>query len=108
MCARVDGRAMPEISLPVSTKWLLDAVGDIGRSAINSVYMIVCPETRQKGTGFLLSSGHIMTNWHMVAGSTISRIRALSSRGVEITFNDSIIDENRDLVALLPCCLMKQ
>lgn len=88
--------------MPISTRWLLDAVGDIGRSAINSVYMIVCPETGQKGTGFLLRSGYIMTNWHVVEGSTISRLRAISSRGGEVNFNDSIVDQNRDLAALLP------
>ena len=93
---------MSEVSIPISTRWLLDAVGDIGRSAINSVYMIVCPETGQKGTGFLLRSGHVMTNWHVVEGSTISSVRAISSGGVEVNFNDLIVDQNRDLAALLP------
>ena len=62
----------PEI--PVSTQWLLDAVGDTGRSAINSVYMIKCPATSQKGSGFLLNSGQIITNWHVVTGSPVNRI----------------------------------
>ena len=93
---------MSEVSIPISTRWLLDAVGDIGRSAIDSVYMIVCPETRQKGTGFLLKSGYVMTNWHIVEGSTIDSIRAISSKGVEVNFHNLIVDRNRDLVALLP------
>jgi hypothetical protein len=32
-------------NLPISTKWTLDAVGNLGRTAIKSVYMIVCPKT---------------------------------------------------------------
>lgn len=90
------------MSLPISTRWLLDAVGNIGRSAINSVYMITCPQTRQKGTGFLLASGHVITNWHVVAESPIDSIRAVSSRGVQISFTDLIADQNRDLAALIP------
>ncbi len=92
---------MSEVSIPISTMWLLDAVGDIGRSAIDSVYMIVCPETGQKGTGFLLRSGYIVTNWHVVEGCRISSIKAISSRGHEVNFNDLIVDQNRDLAALL-------
>lgn len=93
---------MPEVSMPISTRWLLDAVGGVGRSAINSVYMIVCPETGQKGTGFLLHSGYVMTNWHVIEGSSIDNVRAISSRGIDVSFNDLIVDQNRDLVALTP------
>ena len=93
---------MSRDSLPISTRWLLDAVGDVGRSAISSVYMIVCPQTGQKGTGFLIRSGHVITNWHVVEGSSIESLRALSSRGVEVGFSELIEDRSRDLAALLP------
>lgn len=95
-------KSMPSTDIPISTKWLLDAVGDVGRSAINSVYMIVCRETEQKGTGFLLRSGHILTNWHVVEKSSIGSIIAISSKGEQLDFRDSIVDQNRDLAALVP------
>jgi hypothetical protein len=93
---------MANTDMPISTRWLLDAVGDVGRSAINSVYMIVCPESGQKGTGFLPKSGHILTNWHVVERSSISSIGAISSRGEQVNFRNSVVDPNRDLAALIP------
>jgi hypothetical protein len=89
-------------SIPISTKWLLDSAGETGRSMVKSVYMLVCPKTQQKGTAFLLRTGLIISNWHVVEGSAVSDLFAMSSEGKQILFENMVTDQNRDLVALKP------
>ena len=60
--------------IPASTQWTLDAAGDTGRSAVNSVFMIVCPQTGSKGSGFLIEGGLIVTNEHVVRGGAANQI----------------------------------
>ena len=93
---------MTNDSIPISTQWLLDAVGKIGRSAINSVYLIVCPKTDKKGTGFLIKSGYLVTNWHVIRNCNAAEIFALSSDYKKILFQNILSDENRDLAILEP------
>jgi hypothetical protein len=93
---------MTNNSIPISTQWLLDAVGEIGRSTIDSVYLIVCPKTDSKGTGFLIKSGHLITNWHVIKNCNATEIFALSSNGKTIPFQSIFSDENRDLAILEP------
>jgi S1-C subfamily serine protease len=89
-------------NLPISTKWTLDAVGNLGRTAIKSVYMIVCPKTASKGTGFLLSNGPIITNEHVIRGCNYDEVIGFSSLGVRLTFSKLIADAERDLCMLFP------
>lgn len=88
--------------IPASTKWTLDAAGDTGRSSVNSVYMIVCPATASKGSGFLLDNGLIVTNEHVVRGCSENQIIAVSAYGAEIKISKTWIDANRDLAILRP------
>jgi len=91
-----------EFNIPVSTRWILDAVGETGRTAINSVYMIVCPKTSSRGTGFLIKTGQIITNEHVVRDCLVSEIYAYSSYRKKISFRQIILDEKRDLAILIP------
>jgi len=93
---------MFEKSLPVTTKWLLDSVGETGRSTIASVYMLVCPQTQSKGTAFLLKNGMMISNWHVVEGTSATDLIGLSSNGSQSHFSNMIIDQHRDLVMLEP------
>lgn len=93
---------MTNNSILISTQWLLDAVGEVGRSAIKSVYLIACPKTNRKGTGFLIKSGHLVTNWHVVRDSDVTEVCAASSDGKKILFRNILSDENRDLAILEP------
>ena len=93
---------MSEKFLPVTTKWLLDSVGETGRSAIASVYMLVCPKTQSKGTAFLLKTGMMISNWHVVKDTDAKDLIGLSSNGSQIHFSKMIVDQNRDLVVLEP------
>jgi S1-C subfamily serine protease len=89
-------------NLPISTKWTLDAAVNIGRAAIKSVYMIVCPKTTSKGTGFLLSNGPIITNEHVIKGCNHNDVIGFSSQGDRITFSKMVTDAERDLCMLFP------
>lgn len=93
---------MTDDQMPTSTKWTRDAVGDTGRKAVDSVYMIVCPQTGSKGTGFLLESGQIITNHHVVSNCQPGQIKAISATSDEIRFSEVKVDPHRDLAALNP------
>lgn len=93
---------MPENSIAISTKWLLDAVGESGRSAIKAVHMLICPKSQEKGTAFLLRTGLMISNWHVVDGCDISDLIAISSDANQVRFSELIVDQNRDLAALVP------
>jgi len=89
-------------NLPISTKWTLDATGDVGRSAIESVFMILVPKIASKGTGFLLSNGCIITNEHVVNNHTPSDVIGISSSGENIHFSNVFSDKDHDLCILIP------
>lgn len=95
------GNKMEE-NIPVATQWLLNAAGDTGRSAIKSVYLVVCTKTSQKGTGFLLRSGQVITNEHVVRGCQAADIFGISSFGERVLFSKTSTDTTRDLAVLFP------
>ncbi|MFC7215163.1 serine protease [Saliphagus sp. GCM10025334] len=88
--------------MPTSTQWTRDAVGDEGREAIDSVFQIICPHTQSQGTGFLLDSGYVVTNAHVVEGAVAGGILARSSRGEQVNFSNKTVDPDRDLAVLEP------
>lgn len=98
---------MPEESLPIATKWLLDSTGDVGRSAISSVYMLTSTATQSKGTAFLLKTGVVVSNWHVIEGATTVDLVGMSSEGTQIRFEEIVVDRNRDLVVLKPQVALK-
>ena len=91
-----------ENDLPISTKWLIDSVGETGRTLINHIFIILCQKNNSKGTGFLYKSGHIITNWHVVKECFANEIIAISSNGKRIEFTNVVSDKNRDLALLTP------
>jgi hypothetical protein len=88
--------------VPVSTQWLMDAAGPTQRSAIRSVYLLVCPKTSKKGTAFLLKQGVMVTDNHVIEGCGSADLWAMSPLGVKIRFSKMITDTNRDLALLRP------
>ena len=109
---------MDSESIPISTGWLLDAVGDTGRPAIDAVYLVACPKIDTKGTGFLLNSGVVITNWHVVCHcganmnpgtpcrcdptGTVRDVVAIGSKGQTVRFRRLAFDQHRDLAVLEP------
>lgn len=99
---QVESREYTTNQMPVSTQWLLDAAGPSQRTTIRSVYLLVCPKTKMKGTAFLLKGGPMVADNHVVDGCTSSDLWALSSMGEKISFSKLITDPNRDLALLRP------
>jgi hypothetical protein len=91
-----------EDNIPISTKWLIDSVGETGRTLINHIFIILCPRNNSKGTGFLYKSGHIITNWHVVKDCSSNEIIAISSKGDKIEFIDVVTNKDKDLALLTP------
>lgn len=89
-------------SIPISTQWLLEGSKNPTQKAINSVYLIYCPKTQSKGTGFAIKNGYIITNWHVIKNCVATEIIAISSDNKYLKFNQLITDENRDLAILKP------
>lgn len=87
---------------PISTQWLLEASDSSQRAAIKSVYLLVCPKTQTKGTAFLLKSGTMVTDNHVVEGCASGDLWAVSPTGVKIAFSKLVTDPNRDLALLRP------
>ncbi len=100
--ANAQNANMSTETVPVSTQWVLDAVGSAGRSAVASVYMVTCPRTGLKGTGFLIRSGQIITCDHVIEGNQPADIQATSSFGRNVHFAKVIADPNKDLAILIP------
>src|SRR5213594_1025997 len=90
------------MSIPVSTQWTLDAVGPAGRVTVESVYMVVCPKTGFKGSGWLHRSGQIVTNEHVVRGCGPSDVILVSSVGVKLAVARLVVDSGHDLALLAP------
>jgi S1-C subfamily serine protease len=88
--------------VPVATRWVLDAAGEVQRNSITSVYLMTCPKTERMGTGFLLKSGIIVTNEHVVHGCAPHEMVAKSPLGETIQFKGLAIDPGRDLALLRP------
>lgn len=109
---------MQSQSIPISTRWLLDTVGETGRSAINAVYVVYSSKTQSKGTGFLLKPGILVTNWHVVChcqarenlelscscapNVVVHDIVAISSANQQQRFRRLVFDQHRDLAVLEP------
>jgi S1-C subfamily serine protease len=94
--------AKEDQDVPVATRMVLDAAGELGRSAVKSVYMIYCPKTNSKGTGFLIKSGYIITNEHVIRGNSHNEIVAHSPYRNVIAFSSMIVDAEKDIAVLKP------
>jgi len=62
--------------------------------------LIECRKTLAKGTAFLLKSGTIVTNVHVVRGCKPEELWAQSSMGTTVSFVKMLVDENRDIAIL--------
>lgn len=100
-------QTIQEQSLPVSTQWTIDASGEAGRNSIPYIYLIVCPNSGSKGTGFQLKTGELITCAHVVGNSTASEIVAISPYKSIVRFKKVITDTIRDIAILVPLLKLK-
>jgi hypothetical protein len=87
-------------TIPAATRWTIDAAGPTQRTAIRSVVLLTCQS--EKGTGFLLKNGVVVTNWHVVKECNASQVLGGLSSGAPIRFGKMAQDEDADLALLRP------
>jgi hypothetical protein len=87
---------------PVAVEWTVDAATPLQRVAIKSVFLLYCPNSHMKGTGFLLTTGLIVTNNHVVEGCTAQEMKASPFSGQEFGFDKMATDSDVDLALLHP------
>jgi S1-C subfamily serine protease len=95
-----------QVPTSVDSTLVLDAAGDEQRKSLGAIYLIVCPETGA-GTGFLLESGVVVTNAHVVGSCDDQKLFGLTSENRQIKFHKVITDAHRDLALLIPASAMK-
>lgn len=89
-------------AVPVATQWTLQAVPLGQKTTVKSVLLIECRKAGHKGTAFLLESGTVVTNNHVVKGCTAGELWARSPMGQTVTFAKMATDDERDLAILRP------
>ncbi len=88
--------------VPVATQWTLQALPPNQKTTVKSVLLIECRKMGRKGTAFLLKSGTVVTNFHVVDGCAAGELWARSPMGQTISFTKMATDEGRDLAILRP------
>lgn len=94
----------PETTTPVptATQWLYDAVAPGAKGTIDSVVRIWCKKTNAVGSGFVLDSGYVITNHHVVQGCMAADLEVVTSLAKQVPMGDLWSDDNRDLAAVKP------
>lgn len=93
--------------IPTSTIWMRESLSSYGNDKIDNTFLIYCPNTSKKGTGFLIHTGHIITNAHVIKGEKSNYITAISSEGNRHYFVKTEVDTIRDLAILYPVTKFK-
>jgi len=93
--------SLVQVPTSVDAGLVMDAAGTEQRKSIGAIYLIVCPETGA-GTGFLLSSGVVVTNAHVVGTCGEQNLVGITASNQRIHFKKVITDQVRDLALLVP------
>lgn len=91
---------MVNSNFPISTQSTLDSLTMLPTQAILSVVMVLSNATSQKGTGWLVSNNHIVTNEHVIRGNTPGDIEVIFSDGLVHKVSGIIFDPLTDLAIL--------
>ncbi len=96
-------QTLPEpSSIPTATQWLYDAIAPGAKGTVDSVVRIWCKKTDVVGSGFILESGYVITNHHVVRGCAAAELEVKTSIAKVIPMAELWVDENRDLAAIKP------
>lgn len=85
--------------LPVATQWLLNSNNQIPTQPVLSV-VLVATSKGQKGTGWLVSENHVVTNEHVIRGCRGAEVQVQFSDGV-VASVIGVVDNALTDVALL-------
>jgi S1-C subfamily serine protease len=88
-------------NLPVSTNLTISKASVYNQNnEILNVFFIVNTATQSSGTGFLLKTGQVITNNHVVHGAQPSQIVLIAPTGLKYNLNKMLTDSVRDLAIL--------
>ncbi len=87
-------------NLPISTLWTLNATAALPGQVIMSVVLVITISTGQKGTGWLASNLHIVTNEHVVRGGEANTIVVQFSDGNIVKVQCLEVDPLTDIAVL--------
>jgi hypothetical protein len=87
-------------NLPIATQWLLNATAALPSQVVLSVTLVITTSTRQKGTGWLVSDRHVVTNEHVVRGGEPTTIQVRLSDGTILKTQDIIVDAYTDIAVI--------
>lgn len=91
-----------EVPTSVNATLVLDAAGPEQRKSLGAIYLIACPDSNSGGSGFLLNTGILVTNSHVVSTCTEKTLFGISTANKRVTFSRIIKDPDRDLALLVP------
>lgn len=91
-----------QVPTSVDSRLLMDVAGPEQRSFLDAVYLIICPNDNAAGTGFLLQTGVMVTNSHVVGSCLEDTLYAISNTNEHLSFHKVINDKERDLALLIP------
>jgi S1-C subfamily serine protease len=95
-------------NLPTSTEWVISKGSTYNTSnEVLNVFLIYNPQTQSKGTGFLIKSGHIITNEHVVHAGIANQLILISADGKRHLISKFVTDSVRDLAILTPANRIK-
>ena len=89
-------------SQPISTQWPFSTSSQVqGANIIPSVVLVFNSTTSQKGTGWLVSERHIVTNEHVIHGySSPNAVVVIFPDGSQFRSNSIVHDQFTDIAAL--------
>jgi hypothetical protein len=90
-----------QVPASVNSGLVMDAAGPEQRKSLGAIYLIVCPATGA-GTGFLLDSGVVVTNSHVIGTCTADQVIGITAANQRIRFRKVVTDLVRDLAVLVP------
>ena len=88
--------------VPIATQWLYDAVAPGSKGTVDSIVRIRCLKTGMVGSGFILTSGYVITNHHVIEHCGAADLEVVSSLAVTLPIENLWSDPKRDLAALKP------
>lgn len=89
------------VTTSVNAGLVIDAAGPEQRRSLGAIYLIECPNVAS-GSGFLLDTGIIVTNVHVVATCTEQNLVGISTANKPVKFSRIIRDAGRDIALLVP------
>ena len=86
--------------IPIGTNWNQNVLSTIGNSIVSSTVLVVNQATQTKGTGWVVSRGHVMTNEHVIRGAKPAQIIIHLSDGKRGSSSEIEHDSNMDIAVV--------